>query len=124
MGVEFDPTRPIYLQIMESIKKSTARGEYPSGGKLPSVREMAKLMRVNPNTISRAYMELEREGFITTRRGEGSFVSENPDRIDSERQALAEAALQRFVAEVRSLDLSSDQIDELLHDISKEVRSQ
>ena len=71
--------------------------------------------------MSRAYMELEREGFITTRRGEGSFISENPDRIEDEQKALAEAALQQFVAEVRSLDLGPDQIGELLQKISQEV---
>lgn len=123
MSQEFDPTRPIYLQIMEAVKKSAARGEYPSGGKLPSVREMAKLLQVNSNTMSRAYMELEREGFIITRRGEGSFISENPDRIEDEQKALAKAALQQFVAEIRSLDLGPDQIGELLQKISQEVAS-
>ena len=89
MPLDFDPTRPIYLQIIEAVKKRTAQGVYQAGGPLPSVREMAKEMGVNPNTMSRAYMELEREGFITTRRGEGSSITESAKRIDSERRALA-----------------------------------
>ena len=64
MPVDFDPTRPIYHQIIETVK-------YRAGAKLPSVREMAREMGANPNTMARAYMELEREGFVTTHRGEG-----------------------------------------------------
>ena len=121
MPLDFDPTRPIYLQIIEAVKKRTAQGIYQAGGPLPSVREMAKEMGVNPNTMSRAYMELEREGFITTRRGEGSSITESAKRIDGERRTLAEAARDRFVAEIRDLALSREQIDDLLREISEEV---
>ncbi len=68
MTIQLDPTRPIYLQLMEEIKRRTVRGEYAPGSQLPSVRDMAKEMEVNPNTIARVYRELEREGFI------GSFA--------------------------------------------------
>ena len=71
-----DPSRPIYIQIMEEIKKRAVRGQYKPGTQLPSVRELAKEMEVNPNTIARVYMELDREGFIFTRRGHGSFITE------------------------------------------------
>ena len=121
MSFEFDPTRPIYLQIMETIKKAAARGLYGCGDKLPSVREMAKKMRVNPNTMSRAYMELEREEFITTRRGEGSFISEEPERIASEKQTLASEARDRFVAEIRSLALEPNAVNELLRSIEEKA---
>ena len=122
MDVDFDPTRPIYLQIMEAIKKAAAQGRYPCGGKLPSVRDMAREMRVNPNTMSRAYMELEREGFITTRRGQGSFITADPGRITSEKHALARAARDRFVAEVQSLGLNEPQVDLLLRSVGEEIR--
>lgn len=121
MSVEFDPTRPIYLQIMEAIKKGAAQGRYPCGEKLPSVRDMAKEMRVNPNTMSRAYMELEREGFITTRRGEGSFITDSPGRITTEKHTLARAARDRFVAEIVSLALNPAQVEVLLHSIEEET---
>jgi GntR family transcriptional regulator len=122
MPLDFDPTRPIYLQIIEAVKKRTAQGVYQSGGSLPSVREMAKEMGVNPNTMSRSYMELEREGFITTRRGEGSFITENDERIDSERHKLAQVARDRFIAEMRDLALSHQQIEDLLREIQAEVK--
>ena len=121
MSVEFDPTRPIYLQIIEAIKKGAAQGQYPCGERLPSVRDMARQMRVNPNTMSRAYMELEREGFIMTRRGEGSFITENAGRIAREKHALARAARDRFVAEIQSLALRPSQVEELLRSIGKET---
>lgn len=120
MSMEFDPTRPIYLQIMEGIKTGAVRGEYQPGAQLPSVREMAGKLRVNPNTLARAYNELEREGFITTRRGEGSFVTQDTGRIEAERRALAEAARDRFAEEMRALDMDSEQVVSLLWQMLKE----
>ena len=122
MSIEFDPTRPIYLQIVEEVKKRAVRGQYPPGCQLPSVREMAKALEVNPNTMSRAYMELEREGFIATRRGQGSFVTEEASRVKEERQRLAIAARDRFVAEVRELGLDAEQVESLLRDIREAVK--
>lgn len=116
---EFDPNRPIYLQIIEEIKKRAVRGGYPPGAKLPSVREMALQMGVNPNTMARAYSELEREAFVFTRRGQGSFVSETPERVEAEREQLAEAAVQRFVTEIRELALSAQQVGHLLGQIKE-----
>ena len=123
MGLDFDPTRPIYLQIIETVKKRATQGVYRAGDRLPSVREMAAEMGVNPNTLSRAYMELEREGFITTRRGEGSSITGSTERIDSERRALARAARDRFISEVRGLALSKEQIEALMREILQEVES-
>ena len=105
MSIQLDPTRPIYLQIMEEIKKRAVRGLYSPGAQLPSVREMAKEMEVNPNTIARVYMELEREGFIVTRRGQGSFITGESDRVEEERKQFADAATKRFVREIMALDL-------------------
>ncbi len=66
-------------------------------------------------------MELEREGFIMTRRGEGSFVTEDPGRIAREKHALARAARDRFVAEIQSLALRPGQVEELLRSIGEET---
>lgn len=122
MPIEFDPHRPIYLQIIEEVKKRAVRGQYPPGCQLPSVREMAKAMEVNPNTMSRAYMELEREGFIATRRGQGSFVTEESRRVEDERERLAATARDRFVAEIRELGLDAGQVRTLLRDIEEGTR--
>lgn len=121
MSVEFDPTRPIYLQIMEAVKTGVVRGEYRLGDQLPSVREMAGQLRVNPNTMARAYNELERDGFITTRRGEGSFVTDDAGRVEDERRRLAEAARDRFAEEMRALAMSGGQVASLLRPILEEA---
>jgi GntR family transcriptional regulator len=78
---------------------------------------MAREMGVNPNTMARAYRELEREGFVTTHRGEGSFIAADPRRVDQERNRLAASARDRFVEEVRELALVPAQIHELLRDL-------
>ena len=122
MAYQFDPTRPIYLQIVSEVKKRAVRGHYQPGARVPPVRELAAEMGVNPNTVSRAYMELEREGFLFARRGQGSFVTEEPHRIETERQQLADAASQRLLAEIRELDLNATQIEELLGRLEEELR--
>ena len=123
MALDFDPTRPIYLQIIEAVKKRAAQGVYRAGDRLPSVREMAVEMGVNPNTLSRAYRELGRQGFITTRRGEGSSITGSAERIDNERRALARAACDRFISEIRGLALSKEQTEALMREILEEIES-
>ena len=118
MSMQLDATYPLYIQIMDEIKKRAVRGQYLPNGKLPSVRQLAIEMEVNPNTIARAYMELEREGFIFTRRGNGSFVTETPARVDEERKRLADEAVKRFVKEIRDLNLNNNK--EILDSIAKQ----
>ena len=119
MHFTLDPTRPIYLQIIEEIKRRTARGEYQAGNQLPSIRDMAQEMEVNPNTIARVYSELEREGFIVTRRGQGSFITEEQTRIENERLKLAESATERFMKEIQSLDMENGYRKKLLDILTK-----
>lgn len=72
-----DP-RPIYLQIIEQVRQRIALGDWQAGHPLPSIRELSAELRVSVITIKRAYLELEREGVITTRQGKGSVVSDVP----------------------------------------------
>ena len=121
MKHKLDPTRPIYLQIMEEIKKRTVRGQYKSGAKLPSVREFAKEMEVNPNTIARVYTELERERFIVTRRGHGSFITDETGRIEEERRKLADEATSRFLKEIIDIELNDGHRGKVLDMISDKL---
>ena len=109
MAISLDPSRPIYLQIMEEIKKRAVRGTYTAGAQIPSVRDMAREMEVNPNTVARVYMELEREGFIIIRRGQGSFLTDEPEKLDRERTRIGREATQRFIKAIRELGLSEEQ---------------
>jgi GntR family transcriptional regulator len=108
---QFDPTRPIYLQIQEEIKKRAVRGQYAPGTKLPSVREMASEMQVNPNTMARAFQNLEQEGFIESRRGLGSFVPESDGLFANERKRLAQEAHDRFLDEIQQLKPDKELLD-------------
>ena len=73
-----DP-RPLYLQVIEQIQRRVAVGDLPPGTELPSIRQLAADLAVSVITIKRAYLELEREGTITTRQGKGSVVSRQPE---------------------------------------------
>ena len=73
-----DP-RPLYLQVMEQVRRRVAVGDLPAGTELPSIRQLASELQVSVITIKRAYLELEREGVITTRQGKGSVVADRPD---------------------------------------------
>ena len=119
MTMQLDPTRPIYLQLMEEIKRRTVRGEYAPGSQLPSVRDMAKEMEVNPNTIARVYRELEREGFISTRRGQGTFITDDVKRIEEERARLGRTATGRFVSDIGQLGLTGNLVREVLELIER-----
>ncbi|MBI4832525.1 MAG: GntR family transcriptional regulator [Candidatus Lindowbacteria bacterium] len=112
-----DPTKsePIYLQLMNELKYSIASGMTEPGEILPSVREMALRLRINPNTVARAYRELEHEGVVVTRAGKGVFVSDvrrNPDK----RRALAEIknSLDGILVEAYHRGVSLDEVRALL----------
>jgi GntR family transcriptional regulator len=105
---EFDTTKPIYMQIMEKINKKIVRNEWKAGDKLPSVREMAVETGVNPNTIQRTYSELERMGIVETRRGQGTFVTENEEVIYRLREQLKRDIVADFVRNMTELGFTLD----------------
>ena len=82
-GLVLDPSgaTPIWRQIEEGLRRLVASGAIPPGGAIPSVREMAADLRVNPATVARAYQRLADSGVLTVRRGEGTFVSDDPPRV-------------------------------------------
>ncbi len=81
MKIEFSPNIPIYIQVMEYIKKEIVTGHLLPGDKIPSVRELASELQVNPNTIQRTFQELERDGVVVTRRGMGRYVTNEGEKI-------------------------------------------
>ena len=86
--LDYRDIRPIYTQIMDSFKERITAGILHTGDKLPSVRELASDLAINPNTIQRAYRSLEAEGWIVTVPGKGCFVSANSDCQEQERNRL------------------------------------
>ena len=107
--------KPIYEQIAQQIKKMIISGELSPGDALPSMRFLAKELRISVITTKRAYSDLERDGFIETVTGKGSFVAnQNLSFIREEQLRLAEEFLQKAVDIARSSDISWAELSELL----------
>lgn len=110
MDIIFDESVPIYTQIMQGVLWDIATGALLPGDKLLSVRDFAKQARTNPNTVQRAYTELERIGVVETQRGQGTFVSDNPDIAREVRSEMTSSTVQSFVEEMRRLRYSDSDI--------------
>lgn len=107
---EFNTSKPIYMQLADRIKRQIVSQELKAGQKLHSVREMGIAYNVNPNTIQRTYSELEREGILETRRGQGTFITEQEDRLILLRGNLIEEQILTFVQVMREMGYSSSEI--------------
>ena len=105
MRINFDESKPIYLQIADAIKKAIVRGEYGMGDKVPSVRELAIELKVNPNTVQHAYQELLREGVIFTKRGQGNFVTEDPEKLRELREGMLNQLVDKFVDDLKGIGI-------------------
>jgi GntR family transcriptional regulator len=111
MLISLDPqdTRPIYVQIVDEVRRALVLGTLGPDDPLPSVRDLAVKLRVNPNTVSQAYRDLERQGMVYVRRGQGTYAS--PGRTDGkERHNLAEEVARRALHDARRNGLSTDEL--------------
>ena len=106
---------PLYLQLIEQVKRAVALGTLDSGELLPTVKALALDLTINPNTVARAYRDLEREGVIETSPGRGSFIRSNGATGESRRAVtdVAAAALDDAVREARNLGLPSAEVETL-----------
>ncbi|MBT9177228.1 MAG: HTH-type transcriptional repressor YtrA [Firmicutes bacterium] len=114
---------PIYQQLIQGVKEALLRGGLRFGDKMPSVRELAGQLAINPNTIQKAYQELERQGVIESLRGRGTFVCQHIEaHADLARQAEVNEALRKVLIEAHYLGLGAERImamvKEHLHDLS------
>ncbi len=114
MDPVFDENQPIYLQIIQLIYTKILRGEYKSGEKLPSVIEAAMTFKVNHNTIARVYSEIVRAGVGVTRRGEGTYVTEDQSILRQLHFSMRQSLLDNFVTEMREIGYTSNEILEAL----------
>lgn len=100
-------SRPIYVQIMDEVRRGMVDGALVGGDPLPSVRQLAASLKVNPNTVAQAYRDLERDGLVQVLRGQGTFVASSP-QINDDRAALAHELAQRSLVEAARLGLNAD----------------
>ena len=112
--MEYNSSLPIYLQAANSIKQDIVTGKLSPGAKLPSVRDLAVESTINPNPVSRVYEEVEMEGVCFTRRGMGTFVTEDPERVQQLKEEMAGALIREFLEGMEQLGFSRAQAIGLL----------
>lgn len=117
--MEFDNQRPIWIQIADTIRQNIVSGHYPPGTRLPSVREWALELRVNPNTVVKALAQLEREGLILTRRGSGKYVAQDSQLFQDRARDEAQMLTDRYLADMQRLGLQEADILALIRERGK-----
>lgn len=110
----FNDHMPIYRQIILEFSRAFVRGDIKPGERIPSIRDMSALLKVNTNTVQRVYQEMERDGLINSKRGTGYFFTEEKHMTDKTRHNLARDSLHRFVEEMRALGCEDKEILEEL----------
>ena len=110
--MEYNSSLPIYLQAANSIKQDIVTGKLSPGARLPSVRDLA--VEYTINTVSRVYKELEMEGVCFTRRGMGTFVTEDPERVQQLKEEMAGTLIREFLEGMEQLGFSRAQAIGLL----------
>ena len=116
--LNYRDAKPIYEQIKEGLRKLVVSGALSAGDKLPSVRELASQLAINPNTIQRAYRELENEGYIYTLVGKGTFVAENGN-IDNTREKELLQDFDELVTELLYLEVPKEKLKERIDTVAE-----
>lgn len=109
--------KPIYEQLVEKLKKLIINEVLKPDEQLPSVRSLAHELTINPNTIQKAYRELEVQGFIYSVKGKGSFVSPNNQKKDGEKILLVKKELEKLILEAFYLGVSTKELIEFIHEL-------
>jgi GntR family transcriptional regulator len=122
--VDFRSHVPIYLQIIERIKDQVASGALRPGDQLPTVRQMAADLRVNFNTVARAYRILDEAGFISTQQGRGTYVVEPPDReqLEGLRRAGFDGLARTFLGDAARMGVGPDEVEPVLEKLLRRWR--
>ncbi|MEA4870442.1 hypothetical protein SDC9_96211 [bioreactor metagenome] len=114
MAWQFNSNRPIYQQIVDEIELRILNGTYEMGMRLPSVRDLAVLAAVNPNTMQRALAELEEMGLVTTQRNTGRTVTTDESAVSRARDIKADLIAETFLMQMKALGLSRKEVLERL----------
>ncbi len=112
--MKFDNNRPIYLQIVSEVRKDIASGHLVAGQKLPSVRQLAVDYKVNPNTIQRTFRELEGMGITFTKRGMGTFITEDTEMIEEIKTSVVDSYVNAYIESMKALNLTNEEIVAIL----------
>ncbi|PAB58078.1 GntR family transcriptional regulator [Anaeromicrobium sediminis] len=114
---------PIYTQIVDEVKESILKGILEPGDKMPSVRELAKMMTINPNTIQKAYKELERQMVIEKIRGKGTFVSTDyKGKRDESRMKLVKESFKKGLIELKYMGIKEEETMAIIKELIREIK--
>jgi DNA-binding transcriptional regulator YhcF (GntR family) len=116
--MDFKSNVPIYLQVTADLKARILTGEIHPGDKLPSSRELALSYEINPNTAARIYSELERDGVTFTKRGIGTFVTEEPWMVTKMKEEAVSKVVEDFIQTMESMGFNSE---EILKELQKKI---
>ena len=119
-GMEYSAGTPIYLQVIRELQKKMIKGELKPGDKMPSSRELAVIYKVNQNTAARIYREMEMQGYCFTRRGIGTFVSEEENMFRDLKKEMASELLKNFMHEMKGLGYKKDDIIDQIADYKED----
>jgi GntR family transcriptional regulator len=123
VNIDLHSSEPIFEQIAFAIKEAVARGDLAGGAQLPSVREMAHDLSVNPNTVVRAYELLTREGVVIRRQGAGCFVTGRPSALSGKhRRRQLQELVQRMVTEAFHLGFDAEDVQKAVDQALSSVR--
>ena len=120
MNWHFNSDMPIYTQLISQIKFAIVSGELPPGERMSTVRDLASEAGVNPNTMQRAFQELEREGLVFSQRSSGRFVTEDVSIIEKAKMALAQEHISKFITSMERLGYDRAEIIALLEEKNEE----
>ncbi|MCK5037051.1 MAG: GntR family transcriptional regulator [Candidatus Sabulitectum sp.] len=101
---------PVYEQLKRQIKLGIVSGKYPSGYKMPSIRQLASQLKINPNTIAKVYRQLETEKFIASKTGSGFFVKMEKEQMGSTRKILLAELADEFISKAIELGFTPDEL--------------
>lgn len=119
MGWNFNPGKPIYLQIIAQIEAMILSGDYKPGDKIESVREFASLAGVNPNTMQKALQEMEGMGLIITQRTSGRYITEDQEKISQLRVQVAQEKTRTYLQQMEDLGYKMEEILDFVKDSKK-----
>jgi len=115
--VQFDLGQPVYVQIMDQVKSAAASGALKAGESLPGIRPLAEQLRVNRNTVAKAYLELEREGVIETRPGKGCFLRNGQSRFrKAARTEMLLPQVDAVVVQAHNLQIPDNELLQLVQE--------
>ncbi len=115
-GVDIDSPLPAYQQIIQGIKLEILAGRLKAGDRLPPIRDLAKILKLNPNTVAKSYYTLDQEGFIEGRQGSGYLVAQKTSAFDSLRRSMLDGEVKTFLDKAFSLGAT---IEDILNSIER-----